>query len=152
LSVYFVDTSAIAKRYLVMEKGASWVASWAPSLTGNIIVLAELTIVEMSSVLARKVEDKSMAQVDATRLKGQFLSHVRTEYLVFPLNTSLLSRASHLVTAHYRLRALDSIQLAAALEAQSDLNEPMIFISADNRLLSVAAQEGLQVDNPELHP
>lgn len=62
-------------------------------------------------------------------------------------------RAGDLCRTH-DLRAFDALQLACALQARATLatiNVPLVFVSADIRLLSVAAQEGFETDNPNAH-
>lgn len=50
----------------------------------------------------------------------------------------------------------DAVQLASALGANQALTSvelnPLIFVSADDRLNEVASTEGLIVDNPALRP
>ena len=106
----------------------------------------------MCSVLARLVEDGKLSSLDANKMKTQFLFDVQQAYLVFPLDRGLLRRATDLTGKHRRLRALDSIQLAGALQATAELSEPLIFISADNNLLAAASGEGFKTDNPNAHP
>ncbi len=54
------------------------------------------------------------------------------------------------------LRAYDAIQFAAALHVQNLIHQlgldPLIFLAADKRLLAIAVQEGLSVDDPNQHP
>lgn len=114
--------------------------------------MTDLAVVEMCSVLARLVEGGKLSNVDATKMKRDFLFDVRQEYLVFPLDQSLIIRARDLTSQHRGLRALDSIQLAGALEAASELNEQLTFISADAKLLSAASSEGFRIDDPNAHP
>ncbi len=152
MTSFYVDTSAIAKRYLTTEQGAAWVANLTSASAGNVIILTDLTVVEMCSVLARLVEDSKLSTLNAAKMKRQFLSDVRREYLVFPLDKQILRRARDLPSKHHRLRALDSIQLAGALEATIELNEQLTFISTDNNLLVAASAEGFRIDNPNVHP
>lgn len=151
MTSYFVDTSAVAKRYLANERGASWVLSWITAAAGNIVVMTDLTAVEMFSLLARRVREGTLVGSLAVTLGKAFLVDVEHEYLSFPLEARVLSRARDLVNK-YPLRALDSIQLAGALEAASELNEQLTFISADNSLLAAASSEGFQIDNPNAYP
>jgi hypothetical protein len=44
------------------------------------------------------------------------------------------------------------LQLACAVLAQQSLQEQLIFVSGDNRLLTAAQGEGFITDNPYLHP
>ncbi len=151
MTVYFVDTSALAKRYLTNEVGAAWVASWLPLTTGNITVIADLTVVEMFSLLARRVRERTLISHLAVALGQTFLTHVEKEYLAFAQNAKVLDRARNLVNT-YPLRALDAIQLSTALIALAELGEPITFVSADNNLSGAARSEGFSTDNPLLHP
>ena len=53
VSAFFADTSALAKRYLV-ETGTNWVEQ-IESPTQNTVIISQLTMVEMRSLLARRV-------------------------------------------------------------------------------------------------
>lgn len=60
------------------------------------------------------------------------------------------------LTKRQKLRGYDAIQLAAAL-VLSGLplhihGGSVLFVAADNNLLSAAQSEGLDVDNPNAHP
>lgn len=67
----------------------------------------------------------------------------------------MLHRAEDLLEAH-PLRAYDAVQLASALESNDRLVAadlaPLVFVSADTRLLAVAMAEGLATDDPTAHP
>jgi predicted nucleic acid-binding protein len=45
LSVYFADTSAVAKRYLP-EVGSTWVQSWIDPASGHVTIISALSIAE----------------------------------------------------------------------------------------------------------
>jgi len=53
LSAFFVDTSALAKRYIA-EIGSSWIRGIVLPIAGNVVIIADLTLVEMFSLLARR--------------------------------------------------------------------------------------------------
>ena len=150
MSTYFVDTSAIAKRYLP-EVGTNWVLSWVLPQAGNVVIVSELTLVEMFSLLARRQREGSLSAPNTGILQGNFLLHCEREYLVTPLDSGVLRLARQLVDKH-PLRTLDAIQLASALHVVNILNEPMTFISGDKNLLSAAAAEGFVTDDPNSHP
>jgi uncharacterized protein len=153
LSAYFVDTSALAKRY-TKETGTGWISSLVRVSTRNVIVIAELAQVEMFSVFARRELDGEIKKTQASYFRNTFLAHLRNSYAVIKLNSTLLTQSSTLVTKHaaLRLRTLDAIQPSCALEAQKILGQSMTVVSADKRLLSSAAAEGFTVDNPNNHP
>ncbi|MGH7834825.1 MAG: type II toxin-antitoxin system VapC family toxin, partial [Candidatus Binatia bacterium] len=76
------------------------------------------------------------------------------DYFLVPYSESLIDVAQVLIHRH-PLRALDAIQLAAALELRKSLpaeSPSLVFLSADDRLIRTARQERLQVENPERFP
>jgi predicted nucleic acid-binding protein len=66
LSAYFVDTSALVKRYIA-EIGSQWMVSWTESVTNNVIVVSEIAYVEIRSAIARRVREGSLSRVNAIR-------------------------------------------------------------------------------------
>lgn len=150
---YYLDTSALGKRY-VDETGSDWVRALTAPEAGNALLTARITMAEMYSVLARRKREGS-APADACAVAAQaFTAHSVTEYKFIELDMGIIDRARDLLDRH-PLRAYDSVQLASALSANQALVDrqlsPLVFVSADDRLLKVAAAEGLTVDNPNLH-
>lgn len=150
MTVYFADTSALAKRYLT-EVGSSWVRSWIAPAALNTIIISELTPVEIFSLLERRRRDGSLTPGNVDLLRSDFLVHAQTEYLVIAVNSALFTQARRLVQA-YPLRTLDAIQLAGALVVLVVAGTPVTFVSADKALLAAAAAEGFLVDDPNAHP
>ncbi|MCC7451711.1 MAG: type II toxin-antitoxin system VapC family toxin [Anaerolineae bacterium] len=150
MTTFFVDTSALGRRYLP-EIGSAWVTSWIVPAATNIVVISDLTTVEMLAVFARLQRERKLTTSDAAILQNNFLLHVQTEFLIVSLDQSVILQARALV-AKYPLRTLDAIQLACALDAVAMLNEPLTFISGDNVLLAAAGAEGFSTDNPYAHP
>ncbi len=150
MSAYFVDTSALAKRYL-SESGSEWTITWAEPQAGNVIVVAEITTIEMFSLFATRQREGTLTQAAADALRNDFLLHLEQEYLVLPADVSVIYAACELVI-RYPLRTLDAIQLACALDAVEILRSPLIFVSGDNNLLRAASSQGFATDNPNLHP
>lgn len=149
MTFYFVDTSALAKRYL-SEAGSGWVRSWIAAEAGHTITLSQIASVELASVLARRVREGHLRPAIAQGLYSSFRHHVSRHYVVTPVTGDLLDQAAMLSFRH-RLRSLDAIQLSSALETQSLAGAAIQFISSDANLLSVAALEGLKTDNPLDH-
>jgi len=147
---YFLDTSALAKRY-VNEIGSSWINNLVNPASGNILTICDLTPIELFSLIERRLREKRLDLATATTLRTGFLKHYRNEYISIILEQPILIRARDLVTK-YPLRPPDAIQLACALEATRIFNMPIIFLCADNDLLLAAVAEGFVVDNPNLHP
>lgn len=147
---YFVDSSAVAKRYL-NEIGSKWILSWIEPSAGHVIMLSELGLIEIQSLLARRVREGSLSFTDASKLRNDFLIHYRDDYLVIHLDTVIAQLAGLLVNKQ-KLRSLDAIQLASAIHAVNILSEPIIFVTGDLNLLQVANAEGFATDDPNQHP
>jgi hypothetical protein len=147
---YFLDTSALAKRY-VNEVGTEWVRSLIDPTANHVIVICELTPVEYFSVLGRRQREGLLTPTDSAIFQARFLVDYRQEYISVWLQPDVLMQARNLLL-QYSLRTLDAIQLASALIFQQTFQESIIFVSADQRLLALANEEGLSMDNPLQHP
>jgi hypothetical protein len=150
MTLYFADTSALAKRYIA-EVGSNWIANEFEPKSGNIIIISNLALLEMRSLLARRRAEGTILPVGAIAAQWQLFLHAKNEYLTITIDDGLLNQA-HTVVDKYTLRTLDGIQLACAIAAKSVLQASMTFLSADARLLAAAAQEGFSIDNPLNHP
>ena len=149
MTTFYVDTSALAKRYLA-ERGSAWVLSWVAPAAGNVIVISALTPVEMVSLLERRQREGTLQPAAAALLETSFLAHLQNEYLVIPLDSALLATARGMVKKH-RLRTLDAVQLAGAVETMASFAGTITFVSGDKNLLAAAAAEGFATDDPNAH-
>ncbi|NJO84064.1 MAG: type II toxin-antitoxin system VapC family toxin [Blastochloris sp.] len=114
MSQFFVDSSALVKRY-VTEVGTPWIQALSDPVAGNTLVSAASTRVEVAAALASRHQASaglSLAERDgAVALLEQ---HCATEYVLIPIDTPALDRALTLTQRH-RLRGYDAVQLATAL-------------------------------------
>ena len=155
VNAYFLDTSALVKRY-VPEIGSDWILSITDPATDNHLAISQITWVEVHSALARRLRDGSLSAQRFDLIVQKVREDFENEYRVIDVDRTLIETATELVMQH-PLRAYDSVQLASALRFQSTtlLSQPetrLIFISADNRLLDIAQSEGLATDNPNNYP
>jgi predicted nucleic acid-binding protein len=150
--IFFFDTSALIKRYL-NEKGSVRVRQLLQT-GGAIFYQTFLAPLEMTSVFYRQHRDGQISIEELSLLLRSYAVHSHREYLLIPYSESLTNLAAALISRH-PLRALDAIQLASALKLRSTLppnTPPLIFLSADDRLVRTARQEHLEVENPEGFP
>lgn len=155
MSQFFVDSSALVKRY-VTEVGTPWIQALSNPVAGNTLVSAAITRVEVAAALAsrhRASAGLSLAERDgAVALLEQ---HCATEYVLIPIDTPVLDRGLTL-TQRYRLRGYDALQLATARAVNDSYLVagllPLTFLSADRDLLNAALAERLIVDDPNAHP
>ncbi|NES25567.1 MAG: type II toxin-antitoxin system VapC family toxin [Symploca sp. SIO3E6] len=150
MAVYFLDSSALVKRY-ISEIGSTWVLGlFAPALNHDILVAA-VTGVEIIAAITRRSRGGSISASDATTVSNQFKSDWQTEYQVVEIRDNIISSGMMLAELH-GLRGYDAIQLAAgrAVNQLCLVNNlpPIVFVSADEELNAAASNEGLVVENP----
>ena len=154
MTVYFLDSSALIKRY-VTEIGSGWVQSLTSPASESTLIVVRITWVEVCSAFARLLRESALAATDVNIVVRAFLYDWETQYQVVELDDSVANSAGRLLFKH-PLRAYDSVQLAAALKLQPAFSQSTAvtytFIAADNRLLRAAGAEGLHTDNPHNHP
>ncbi len=154
VAVYFLDTSALLKRY-VPEIGTAWMQSIADPQNQHLIIMAQITWVEFHSAIARRVREQSITPAQAQQITNAFEFHWNTQYFTVPIDQAITQLAGQLVHQH-PLRAYDAVQLAAALRIQNQLTTPNIstftFLTADDRLGQISALTGLLTENPNHHP
>jgi uncharacterized protein len=153
VSFYFLDTSALVKRYVV-EIGTPWVLSLVAPAAGHTLLIAQITRAELVSAAARRRREGQIQPRTAHAIRLIIDRHASREYRVVGLGEKVVMHAEDLLEAH-PLRAYDAIQLASALESSARLAaarlSPLVFVSSDKQLLAVASAEGLATDNPESH-
>jgi predicted nucleic acid-binding protein len=150
VKTYFLDSSALAKRY-VTETGSSWIRTITDNEIENIIVVARIAWVEVISGLSRLKREGKISENELKETIEIFQSDWEAYYQIVEIDKDVVEKAAQLVQRH-PLRAYDSIQLASALKLDPQLgdSEPntYIFVSGDNRLLTAAEAENLDTENP----
>jgi len=154
MAFYYVDSSAVVKRY-IRETGSAWVLNLFNPTLNNDVLIAGITSVEIIAAIIRRARGRSISTTDATAACIQFRSDLQSDYQVVELTESIINSAMALAET-YALRGYDAVQLATgcAINALCTANSllPVIFVSADNELNSAAASEGLTVENPNNYP
>jgi predicted nucleic acid-binding protein len=147
----FLDTSALVKYYHT-ELGSSRVITLVddPSI---VVWISRLSLIEMHSVMARKVREGYLPIIHFHRWRRRFFADVRSrKFRVVRAMPSQEREAMRLLT-HYGtaipLRTLDALQLAVALWLR-DRGHLDQFLCSDARLCEAARRERLQVSNPEM--
>ena len=154
MSIAYLDTSALAKRYIV-EPGSDWInALLVPERTPTVFT-SHLTVVEAVCAFARRRRERALSLVQYTRILTAFDYDVKNFYNILTVEPAVVDRARELANLH-PLRAYDAVQLATAWMANQNLmrsgQNPLTFVCADVLLLSIAQSEGLQTENPNLYP
>jgi hypothetical protein len=131
----FLDTSALAKRYVV-EPGSGKVVKvcqQADSLAVCVICLPELI-----STLTRLVREKKITKADYRTLKGNATTDL-ADIDICQLTPDVLATGVSLLETN-PLRAMDALHVACAIAVETDR-----FVSADHRQLAAARKAGLKI-------
>lgn len=151
---YFVDSSALVKRY-VQETGTAWVRGITRQRPGTVIYIARITAVEVTCAVARRRQGRTLTPPRASSILYRFRQHLAARYTIIEATPPLLDDAMRLGNTH-ALRAYDAVQLAVALEVdrshQAGGHNPITLVSADQPLNAAATAEGLAVEDPNSHP
>jgi predicted nucleic acid-binding protein len=154
VSAYFLDTSALVKKYMT-EKGSVWIAMLTDPDSDMKIILSRVTWVETLSAFSRLRRENKIDADMLAQTVHVFTTEWESQYHIVEIEQSDIATAGHLVQRH-PLRAYDSIQLACALKIYSAFSRTapsaFSFVSADSHLLAAAQAEGLLVENPNSHP
>jgi hypothetical protein len=153
MAFYYADSSALVKRH-VAEIGSAWFTALADPAIHNTIVTAHVSLVELYSALNRRIREQTLTRADYAQIIPDLDLIFNSQYGIVPLSQTVINEAKGLFERH-PLRAYDAVQLASAIYTQSGLHaagaSPLIFLSADGRLLTAAEAEGFVTDNPNLH-
>ena len=154
MAAHLFDTSGIVKRY-VNEVATGWVNHVVDPAARNAIHLVRISAVEVVSAIARRQRGGSLSAALATRLLADFRFDLANQYQVVAVTPKLISSAMSLAEK-YALRGYDAVQLAAALQLHAGRRarrtSALILVSADADLNAAAVAEGLQVEDPNMHP
>jgi predicted nucleic acid-binding protein len=153
MDIYYLDSSAIVKRY-VKEKGSEWLNSITDPRKDNLINIVHIGIVEVSAAFSRKVREGMISELERDEALGIFLKDCEEQYQISEVNDKIIKSAIDL-TCTRTIRGYDAIQLATASIINEALTKkdlsPLIFLSADDNLIEAAKENGLLADNPNLH-
>ena len=152
--IFYLDTSALLKRH-IQEVGSGWLATLAAPTTGNTFTTALITKVEAAAGLAAKFRQGGLLLADYQQAEQDLLHDFAYIYSFVDIDDPLVDLAADLAKRK-KLRGYDAFQLAAGLTLNAILLQTqrpaLTFLSADVHLIQAVQNEGLTVDNPNLHP
>ena len=143
MPLFYVDTSALVKRYHV-ELGSDQVDRLFADPAAS-LVTANLAITELTSALDRKCEDGALTREGLTHILAVAAQDLLAEFWLLELDRAHIRRSQHLIRQHH-LRTLDALHLAVILSIKA--LRP-ILVSADARLSQAADREKIDIFNPE---
>ncbi|MDZ7956166.1 type II toxin-antitoxin system VapC family toxin [Nostoc sp. DedQUE09] len=154
MAVYFLDSSALVKRY-ISETGSVWVLGLFDPALKNEVFIAAITAVEIIAAITRRTRSGSISITDATTTRNQFKIDLQKDYQIVEITENIIN-SGMVLSETYGLRGYDAIQLAVGrvVNTISIANglSPITFVSADNELNAAVVSEGLMIENPNSHP
>lgn len=164
MPAYFLDSSALAKRY-AQEPGSGWVNAVTGRRSRTPIYVSELSRVEVVAALRRTGRLKGLHRSFVDTVINTFARHMALSdiarkspiYRLVPISAEVLELAASLCNQHaaldpFPIRSLDAIQLASAILTANALHDELIVVTADARLAALAGSEGFHVINPAFPP
>jgi predicted nucleic acid-binding protein len=143
---YWIDTSALFKRYQSKEVGAQVLDEIFASKNCKRVIL-NLTITEVISNFYRLLNENLLTKDDLKVLKSAFYRDMANpETLdIHDLNNRHINLTAQ-ICEKKRQTPIDILQIAAALDFKK---EDLFFVSCEERLNEGARLEGLRVLDPE---
>lgn len=149
MSVYYLDTSAIVKRYR-NELGTEVIDRlFDPLQADSEFYTSFLTTLELTSSILRLAKGGQFGQDTADNILSRFRDDSHGAIQTLPLTDAILNGALTVVERH-ALRSADAIHLATASTIFALASESEgILVSSERELLSAAADAGLDVLDPQ---
>ena len=153
MTTYYLDASAIVKRYL-RERGSRWIATLWERMRETNLFSAELVDVEVVCALSRAQREGRIGMSRRNKSAALYVLEAQQILDHMPASAEVLQSA-HRLALRYPLRAYDAVHLALASALADRLMwsglPASIFVSADEILLAAARAEGLTAENPNEH-
>lgn len=140
----YLDSSALVKNYFP-ERGSNEVTDWIHRASN--LWISEITLLEVTSALARKVRDEELTREEFNGMVGRFATDVaNARFRLIHLDEKVKSGAQNLLETYGimgKLRTLDALQLASAMQIAEPPGAP-VMITADEDLYAAAKFTGLK--------
>jgi predicted nucleic acid-binding protein len=144
---FYLDTSAMVKLY-IDEAGSEKIREIVFSETNNVFI-SKITGAEVAAAFSRRRRMKDIAEEDYEEILSDFVSDYENLFAKSEVTDSVISLAVEL-TKRQALRGYDAVQLASVLTLGAEINDNLIFISADVDLNDMARAEGLVVEDLDI--
>jgi predicted nucleic acid-binding protein len=132
------DTSALVKQYII-EQGTEAIYQWQAESAATCMI----AFTEVHSAVMRRRREGTLSESVARSILRAFRQDW-SSYLRVPVHEGAITRGAALIERH-KLRTLDALHLASALQLREELGEAIALIAADGDLLKAAAAEGFVV-------
>jgi uncharacterized protein len=90
MTIYFLDSSALVKRY-INETGSTWVLGLFDPALNNEVFIAAITSVEIIAAITRRSRSGSISISDATITRNQFKSDLHKDYQIVEITEKIIT-------------------------------------------------------------
>jgi uncharacterized protein len=125
MSIYFLDSSALVKRY-INETGSAWILGLFDPTLRNEVFIAAITSVEIIAAITRRSRGGSISIADATLICNQFKIDLQTDYQIVEITQNIINSGMTFSQIN-SLRGYDAIQLAAGQSVNKLCITPYYF-------------------------
>ena len=153
MNFFYFDASALAKRY-APEIGSNLVNYLFSHIMNKRLMCLITGAAEVISVLVRKKNGGSISVPDFSQALINLDNEViyATDFTTVSIEDSLVLSSLPLINKH-SINSTDAVVLRSALDIAVELRDvenDLVMIVSDQRLLRAAKAEGLKTFNPEL--
>jgi len=92
MATYFLDTSAIIKRY-IFEQGQAWILSLCNPAQGHNLYISQVALVEVVAAICRRAHEQSISMAERDRLITVFRQDGKESYNIWLVDTDLYNSA-----------------------------------------------------------
>lgn len=148
MPVFYLDTSAIVKRYR-LEEGTRVMDYLLEDPPGeDRFYTSFLSVLELTSGILRLAKGGKLTEDIAAQILSRFRRDMREQFRVWPLDSGIVSAAIPVVAQH-RLRSGDAIHLSTAMAIFSLISsQEAVIVSSDNELVGAATSSGITALDP----
>ena len=150
MTVYYLDTSALMKRYR-SEVGSDVVGELFEGLVDSeALTTSQLTVLEANSAAGRLLEGREITRDEYQRMLERLDSDIAYyDITVTPVENELVIEATSIVR-EYSLRTLDALHFTSAVIVSRELgNQDLYMVSADREVIEASESYGISTLNPQ---
>ena len=149
MAVFYLDTSALVKRYR-KERGTEVIVELLENPGGDDrFYISFLSILELTSGVMRLVTGGELREGTAKEILARFRYDIREIFRVWPLDQDVVGRAVSVVEEH-NLRSADAIHLATALSIHDAAPAAqLLLVSSDRELLQATLHSSISSLDPQ---
>ena len=149
MTVFYLDTSALVKRYRTEEGTEAVSALLENSLPEDRFYTSFLSVLEFTAGITRLMKGDQLSETTGEEFLARYRSDVEEIFRIWPLDEEVTSSAIS-IAQEYGLRSGDAIHLSSALQLYSSApGEWMVLVSSDAEPLDAATSAGLEILNPQ---